>query len=62
MFEQTESQKIAEKALLAQGFRFTNWIDAQDGVDSHGCIVMVKRGQTRYSHIYREIDPSGNIN
>ena len=59
MYEQSTEQITAEKSLNKQGFSFGNWISAQDGDDSHGCMVMVKRSRTGTE--YREIDPDGQI-
>lgn len=59
MYEATEKQLEAEKKLNKKGFRFANWIGAQDGVENHGCIVMIKRKGPRTE--YREIDPEGCI-
>ena len=61
MYTQTTAQVEAEKTLEKQGFRFINWIDAHDGNDDHGTMVM-KKTISRVSHEYREIDPNGAIN
>ena len=61
MYNITTQQAEAEKSLRKQGFRFNNWISAQDGDDSHGCMVMTRK-PNRYTTEYREIAPDGSIN
>lgn len=61
MYTPTEPQLAAEKQLKKQGFRFGNWISAQDGIEDHGCMVMIRK-PSRFSTEYREIDPEGNVN
>jgi hypothetical protein len=52
----------AEKKLNKQGFRFSNWISAQDPENPElGCMVM-KRKPTKSSTEYREISPDGSVN
>jgi hypothetical protein len=62
MYDMTPQQIEAEKQLLKQGFKFLNWIDAQNENEKQGCMVMAKKGATKYGKEYREIDPEGNIN
>jgi len=62
-YEATDAQLKAEKEIEKQGFRFSNWIPAQDPDDEdHGIMVMSKRGITRFGKEYREIDVDGAIN
>jgi hypothetical protein len=62
-YEATDAQLKAEKEIEKQGFRFSNWIPAQDPDDEdHGIMVMSKRGITRFGKEYREIDVDGSIN
>lgn len=62
MYNQTQAQIEAEEILMKQGFRFSNWISAQDPENPDlGCMVFTKK-PNRFSTHYREIDPDGNIN
>ena len=62
MYDITPQQVEAEKSLIKQGFRFSNWISAQEETHpEYGCMVF-KRKSTRFSTEYREVDPQGNIN
>jgi hypothetical protein len=62
MYNQTLKQIESEKTLVKRGFRFSNWISAQTGNPDEGTMVFKKRGATRYSTEYREIEPDGSIN
>ena len=61
MYNQTPEQTVSEAILNKQGFRFSNWISAQDEDDSLGCMVMVKHSKPGRTE-YREIAPDGSVN
>lgn len=68
MYDQTARQLLAEATLVAQGFKFSNWIPASPDAEGNplpetsGTMVFVRRGATRYGREYREIEPDGSIN
>jgi len=61
MYNITAQQIEAEKKLKKEGFRFSNWISAQEENPELGCMVM-KRKPNKFTTEYREISPDGSVN
>ncbi len=62
MYNETPEQTRAASELRKQGFQFSNWIDAQNGIEGQGTMIVAKRGATKYGREYREIEPDGTVN
>lgn len=68
MYEQTPAQIIAERKLMKEGYRFSNWIPAEPdsncqpvpGTETKGNMVMIRR-PNKFTREYREIDPEGSL-
>lgn len=61
MYNITQAQAVAEKKLRKTGFKFNNWISAQNGDAMQGTMVLTRK-PTRHTTEYKEIEPDGTIN
>ena len=61
MYNPTHAQVVTEKALKTTGFKFNNWISAQNGDAMQGTMVLTRK-PTRHTTEYKEIEPDGTVN
>lgn len=61
MYDETPQQTAALYIQNKHGFKFCNWISAQDSSDPNLGVMVLTRRKRGTTH-YREINPDGSIN